>query len=158
MEFICNEEHSCLLTAVQLYFKKKLFSSYGEFLSVQRPIARKITHKAIGEHDTDLLLQIQIDKHQYCKKTIFYSGKIFKGTWPPEINTLNGRAILEYGIIGGEGHTEAVEFTGVDFVVIRTGEKNILPHSELSLEEFLSKALNIKDGYFMNVFIYKRIY
>jgi hypothetical protein len=51
-----------------------------------------------------------------------------------------------------------MEFTEVDIVVKRTGEKNNFPQREIPLEEFLSKAISIKEGYFKNVFIYKQIY
>lgn len=152
---ILKEDNSCMATAMNLYFSKKLFESLDDFERKQRALVAKYSKRYEGYLEENLMSFVKVDGRVY-KWSIDYSVEKFYSKYPPILKTKEKIAIVSYRDINKVGHAECIKFDGDKVILIRNPKLKKMPFQDCPLEVLIDLSKNKENNLEVRIFHYSR--
>jgi hypothetical protein len=145
--------HSCMPTAVNIYFGVCVFTSMADFDLKQRRLIADHRKKYPAKFSTHFLSVIRHHK-LFHRKYLFVARHATLGNMPSKTPSRSDKTIIEYwSEIKKEGHCEAVYFKKGKIQLIRKRKGNRLPFSSFTFDQMLKRCTKSTHG-FLNMFYY----
>lgn len=156
---ILDSTDSCMPTALNLYFGRRLFNSFEDFLGRQTQFIEKGCNVKIRELDSHLMLRARVGRHEYRKRIIFNTAREPKQRFPMTLPNGRSKAILHYRTITQpeEDHVETVKYADGQMIFIQYPELDTLPFTGMSVQEYVKNVQSGEmEGCYLNMFVYNK--
>ena len=148
--YCVNEVNACQPTALNYYFKKRLFNNRKEFYNIQKAYYSKNQIGGFSDIDSDMMTNVKVGNRKYRAKIIYNNRKNKLDDFPTNVpgttHYSGGRALMNYTTQDSEKpefHIEPVELSEEGVYFPTTGNMNIVPFTNgMNIKEYTEKAKN----------------
>ena len=149
------DQHSCMASALNLYFETRLFDTGEEFFERPWAIILSYKKKHIGAHDIMLLGLVQKGQHIYKRVNDYVHNSVSLNKWPIKTKTRRERVIIDYySTQCMEGHVETAEFKDGQWRYLFYPEAANLPYTSMNLDEYREAVTRKETNLYLNIFHY----